>query len=229
MVDREELADAGTETIAAFPLCTVLLPGQSLELRVFEPRYRVMLFDLRDQHPGELLVNMIERGSEVGGGDVRSAVGCIARVEQRTDLPDGTTMISIIGTDRARVVRWLTEDPYPTAEVTRLIEHSRTAPQGFVGSAGELAELVQLGESVLELAESLGQPREARPHRWETDPVHLSWQLALLTPLATLDRYKLLAEDDPRRRIESLGDMLAEALELLSARKDMQGPWTDFT
>jgi hypothetical protein len=39
----------------------------------------------------------------------------------------------------------------------------------------------------------------------------------------------LLAEDDPRRLIELLSIMLAEALELLSARKDLQGPWTDFT
>jgi Lon protease-like protein len=229
MVDGEGLADAGTEVIAAFPLGTVLLPGQNLDLRVFEPRYRVMLFDLRDQDPAELLVNMIERGSEVGGGDVRSRVGCIARLEQRTDLPDGTTVISIIGSDRARVVEWLAEDPYPTAEVTRLIEPSGFAPHASVGSTAALAELRELGESVLDAAESLGQPREARPHRWETDPVHLSWQLALATPLATLDRYRLLAEDDPRRRIELLSIMLAEALELLSARKDLQGPWTDFT
>lgn len=228
MADRNEIAAARTEAIAAFPLGTVLLPGQTLELRVFEPRYRVMLFDLRDQDPGELLVNMIERGSEVGGGDVRSPVGCIARIEQLTDLPDGTTMISIVGTVRARVVRWLAEDPYPTAEVTRLIEAPGAVLQATAGSDGERSELLQLGESVLELAEFLGQPGAPRPRSWATDPLHLTWQLALVTPLATLDRYKLLAEDDPRRRIEVLRDVLAEALEILSARKDLQGPRTDF-
>lgn len=228
MVDLEGSDAAATEEIAAFPLGTVLLPGQKLEIRVFEPRYRVMLFDLRDQDPTELLVIMIERGSEVGGGDVRSTIGCIARVEQRNYLADGTTMIAMTGTDRARVSKWLAEDPYPTAEVARLIEPHGAMTRGSTGSPIELSTLLHLGESILELAEFLGQPIEARPRRWATDPLDLTWQLALATPLATLDRYKLLAEDDPRHRIAMLRDMLEEALELLCARKELQGRRTDF-
>ena len=62
-----------------FPLGTVLFPTGVLPLRVFEPRYRHMLDDLL---PGtrEFGVVLIERGSEVGGGEVRSGVGTIARI-----------------------------------------------------------------------------------------------------------------------------------------------------
>ena len=67
---------------AMFPLGTVLLPGGVLPLQVFEPRYRQMVRDLLadDSRPPEFGVVMIERGSEVGGGDARSTVGTLAQI-----------------------------------------------------------------------------------------------------------------------------------------------------
>ncbi|HEX5095168.1 MAG TPA: LON peptidase substrate-binding domain-containing protein, partial [Acidimicrobiia bacterium] len=53
-----------------FPLGTVLFPHALLPLQVFEPRYRVMMRNLLDGER-EFGVVLIERGSEVGGGDVR--------------------------------------------------------------------------------------------------------------------------------------------------------------
>ncbi|MGI9578236.1 MAG: LON peptidase substrate-binding domain-containing protein, partial [Microthrixaceae bacterium] len=106
--------------MAAFPLGTVLLPGQLLPLQVFEPRYRVMLFDLRGSDPAEFVVVLIERGAEVGGGDERSVNGCVAQVLDQQDLDDGRSMVVVAGTRVVHIEEWLDEDPYPRALVRPL-------------------------------------------------------------------------------------------------------------
>ena len=71
-----------------FPLGSVLLPGMLLPLHVFEPRYRAMVDRcLAGDH--EFGVVLIERGREVGGGDVRTSAGTLARIAEARQFPDG--------------------------------------------------------------------------------------------------------------------------------------------
>ena len=72
-----------------FPLGGVLLPGEALPLHVFEPRYRRLVHDVLAAPTPDFGVVLIERGSEVGGGDVRFGAGCLARVVRSQELPDG--------------------------------------------------------------------------------------------------------------------------------------------
>ncbi len=60
---------------------------------------------------------LIERGSEVGGGDVRSDVGTVARIVEAQELPDGRWALLTVGARRLRVEPWLPDDPYPLADV----------------------------------------------------------------------------------------------------------------
>lgn len=100
-----------------FPLGTPLLPGALLPLHVFELRYRMMMDDVLASEPHEFGVVMIERGHEVGGGDVRSAVGTLARVVRSEEADDGRRAVIAFGSRRLRVVEWLPDDPYPVASV----------------------------------------------------------------------------------------------------------------
>src|ERR1700704_3085588 len=99
-----------------FPLGSVLFPSLVLPLNVFEPRYRALVHDCLAGDP-EFGVVLIERGSEVGGGDVRSRVGTVARIVQVGELPDGRFTLLTVGTRRVVVARWLPDDPFPLAEV----------------------------------------------------------------------------------------------------------------
>ena len=85
-----------------FPLGTVLVPGAMLPLHVFEPRYRALVADCIAGEP-EFGVVLIERGSEVGGGDARFDVGTRARIVQIAELPDGRYALSTVGLRRIRV------------------------------------------------------------------------------------------------------------------------------
>ena len=62
------------QTIPMFPLNLVLFPGQILPLHIFEDRYRLMVKEIIDKDR-EFGVVLIERGSEVGGGDTRKNIG----------------------------------------------------------------------------------------------------------------------------------------------------------
>ena len=68
-----------------FPLGTVLFPGGVLPLHVFEPRYRQLVQDCLAA--GRRVRCRPDRaGSEVGGGDVRSPVGVVARMVEVAEL-----------------------------------------------------------------------------------------------------------------------------------------------
>ena len=98
-----------------FALQSVLLPGSPLPLHVFEPRYVAML-DTVISTDREMGVVLIERGREVGGGDVRCDVATMARVAETRELADGRLLVMALGVRRIRVRRWLPDDPYPCAE-----------------------------------------------------------------------------------------------------------------
>ena len=79
-----------------FPLSAVLFPHASMPLHVFEPRYRALM---RDCLAGDARfgIVLIERGSEVGGGDERSALGTRGVITEAVELPDGRWVLEIEG------------------------------------------------------------------------------------------------------------------------------------
>ena len=99
-----------------FPLGTVLFPGALLPLHIFEERYRQLVKDCLADEP-EFGVVLIDRGHEVGGGDVRREVGTVARILEVAELPDGRYFLQAAGVRRIRVQSWLDDAPYPRADV----------------------------------------------------------------------------------------------------------------
>src|SRR4051812_50093829 len=99
-----------------FPLGTVLLPGMVLPLHVFEPRYQQLVRDCLDAPPHEFGVVLIDRGSEVGGGDTRSDVGVVAQMLQVVALEGNRFALVAGGAPPWRVPQWVAGDPHPRAE-----------------------------------------------------------------------------------------------------------------
>ena len=196
-----------------FPLESVLVPGMVLPLHVFEERYRILVLDslAADQEFGVVL---IERGSEVGGEDVRSMVGTIAEIAQAQQLDDGRWAVIAVGTRRIRVLRWLEDAPYPQAE----IEDWPDAPPV---DGDELAEAyrsqVSVLRRVLAMTVELGFPATPTVELAE-DPVAGSYHLSVLAPLGPLDRQRLLAADGPSERLHLVGALLAEEASDLEAQ-----------
>lgn len=189
-----------------FPLSTVLFPGALLPLHVFEPRYRTMLAECLRTEPHEFGVVLITRGSEVGGGDERSDLGTVARIEALSRSDDGRYALLARGTTRVRVRRWLADDPFPQAMVDELDE-AGTGPDDI--RSEEAAAAVRRVEALLsELGSSV--PDEA------AGPGTRLWELCARLPVNALDRQRLLAADDPSARAALLVELAGELAEDLT-------------
>jgi Lon protease-like protein len=207
------------DTMAMFPLGSVLLPGMALPLHVFEPRYRALVDHcLEDRNEPEFGVVLIERGSEVGGGDARTTVGTVARIVEATRFDDGRWAIGAVGVRRIRVVRWLPDDPFPRAET----EDWPDAPGE--PSADRLAEVVPVFRRVLALASELEIPVPPATVELIDDAPTAVLQMALGAPLGPSDRHDLLAAAGPVERLELLAGMLDDQAEMLAGRAAMDDP-----
>ena len=108
-------------SIPMFPLSLVLFPGQILPLHIFEDRYRTMVEEIIDDDR-KFGVVLIERGSEVGGGDTRKSIGTLAEIIDSEKSNDGRWLLITKGTKRIKTSRWLEDSPYPRAEVSFFAE-----------------------------------------------------------------------------------------------------------
>ena len=195
-----------------FPLGTVLFPYAELPLHVFEPRYRLMMRHVLDGDR-EFGVVLIERGSEVGGGDVRFAVGTIASLTRAQDLADGRWLLSTVGLTRFRVVEWLLDDPYPRA----VIEELRDASPGPSAHEERESLLTALRELFDEFARH--DPRASEIDVvLSDDPVRASYEAARFAALGTLDAQRILEIDDVSDRIRAIRTVVDEHVSVMRAR-----------
>jgi len=206
-----------------FPLEAVLFPCGILPLHVFEPRYRRLAAHCL-AGDGRFGVVLIERGSEVGGGDCRLDIGTVATIEHSAALPDGRLAMVARGGARLQVARWLADDPYPIGSV-RLEPDAgspRSTESATVSSHDDAHHpaLVATAAAALRRAYALRSELGLGP-AWPAtlqladDPITASWQLCDLAPLGAADRQHLLEMPtlvDRMHLLDSLVSDLADDL-----------------
>lgn len=201
---------------AMFPLGMVLFPAQMLPLRIFEPRYRAMVSDcLRDERAFGVV--LIERGNEVGGGDVRNGLGTLARIVHAQPYPDGRWSIVAIGTERIRVTAWLLDDPYPSAEIEALPDTTATKPIDTL-----VAHATELLRNVLAMRAELGEAVPPATFDVSPNPLAASYQLAASCPFGPFDRLNLLAAPGPAERLEQMVALLEDDRTFCATRLAME-------
>ena len=120
-----------------FPLNSVLFPGATLPLHIFEERYKLMIGRcLQSGSPFGVL--LIRSGNEVGEAAEPFEVGTTARIVRVQPLDEGRMNLVCLGERRFRLLRKLRETPY------------------LVGEVEPLDSTDSEGEDVAELAETVG-------------------------------------------------------------------------
>lgn len=203
-----------------FPLQSALLPGDTLPLRIFEPRYSQLVADCLAGPDPAFGVVLITRGSEVGGGDVRGEVGALARIGRYTDYGMGQyQLLAGIG-ERIRVGEWLPDDPYPRA----VVEPWPDQP-GPAVTAERIAEVVDRITALYRRVAQAGDT-ELRPDilavgpETAEDPTRHVYALAARVPMGQADRYAVLAAPTLAERV----DVLIDAIETVTALVEFQLP-----
>jgi uncharacterized protein len=195
-----------------FPLQSVLFPSAVLPLHVFEPRYRELTRHALDGDR-EFGVTLIERGSEVGGGDARFAIGTRAHIVEAAELPDGRWALVAVGVRRISVVRWLPDAPFPQAEVDDLAE---PAPGPDVDALR--AEAERWLRRALALRAELGYPAAPATVELADDPVTAAFQIGALAPMGPADAQRVLQVANTDDRLRLLAQLLEEETDVLEQR-----------
>ena len=178
-----------------FPLGTVLVPGATLPLQLFEPRYIELLSDLVNaMEVPEFGVVAIRQGHEVGPDAVRDLheVGCVARVLQAAAVGDGRYLVVSTGVRRFRLDALVAGagTAYLTGEVTFLEE-----------GTGDADEVVGLAERLRRELHGYATTLGAQEPEWPADPEELSYAVGNALGLDLGDRQRLLAAADTETRL----------------------------
>jgi len=200
-----------------FPLGSVLFPTMPTALRVFEERYIVMLSTILGDEPPEFGIVLIERGSEVGGGEHRFPIGTVAQVT-RVETSEGFIGLIAQGERRIEVVDWLDDDPYPRAEVRAVAELEWDDTHRPLLDRAE-----QLVRRTISRASEFVEQQWSADIELSSDPVQACWQLAGIAPLGAFDQVRLLRAASVVELLSALIEATEGAAELLT----MTGPDDD--
>ena len=188
--------------VPMFPLENVLFPSVGLPLRIFEPRYVQMLYECLDADR-EFGTVLIERGSEVGGGDKRFTVATMATILDAAPQSDGTWHVMAVGTRRLRVVGWIPDVPYPQADCDE-------NPDLDEADADAVASVIGTLRKLLAMSAEANLPTAPATVEFSEDPTFALWQACAVAPISPMDDYALLAAPTNSERIIRLQTMLED-------------------
>lgn len=207
-----------------FPLGNVVLPGEAFPLHVFEPRYRRLVLDclaMTDRRP-EFGVALIERGSEVGGGDERSSVATVASIARVAPLGNGRFALVTVGARRVSILEWLPDDPYPIADVEDWpdspIDDVDALRPAIETLTSRVANVQRLALVVAKATKQRAAVPRGTPRKLSDDVATASYQLAARSPIGPADRYRVLSAPSVTLRIDALSEVLDDVEAMLRFR-----------
>jgi len=213
-----------------FPLNTVLFPGVTIPLHVFEDRYRALvhhLLTIPDKAERVFGIVAIREGYEVGvhGAQSVHTVGCLAQMTMVDPQPDGRFDIEVVGRQRLRLHSMDPSGPYLVGEVELLDddEAEDDAETDAGAGAGAGAAPDQEAERTLLTFEAyrkqLSDLRggDVLDGDFPRDPTYLSYSLAATCLLTLRERQALLETDSAHERLAMLRLSLREEMRAMRA------------
>lgn len=191
---RWKQADPVAELLL-LPLRTVLVPGASLGLRVFEAHDLALVSAC--SRSGDAIGACLQLDGGAAGADgTLAAVGTEALIEDFGTGGDGVLALRVRGDRRFRTLRARTRgDGLRCGEVEWL------PPDGDDALRPEHA---LLGTVLGRILEKAGGEHARAPSMRFDDAAWVGWRLAELLPLSEAQRQSLLEAPDPHRRLDRL-------------------------
>ncbi len=217
-----------------FPLGTVLMPGASLPLHIFEPRYRQLTVDLvtgavADKQFGVIAVRE-GWGPDDDGMAGLHTIGCTAELRDVRRLPDGRFDIVTRGARRFRLLDLDADSkPYlmgsveylPDAEADADPEGNRADRTRMLTAAARAAH-----RRYCTTAWKTGDWAEPEP---DVEPSTLPHVLAADCLLPMDDRQDLLEQTSPMERLRMVRALIARETGLLTQLRAVPAPIGSFS
>ena len=207
-------------TLPIFPLNTVLLPFETMPLRIFEKRYKKMLHDSLNDN-SKIGIALIKSGNEVGGPAETYDIGTVAEIKssERTDSDEYYLILE--GIEKFLITRTVSDTPYITAEI-------KIIKEPYIESAIDSHELSRAKLSFQNYINYLlniqGEWKKTPPV--PNDPIKLSYLIPQLLNLKLPEKQHFLEIPSSKERIDASLDYLSsEIIDLskkLNAKMNMQ-------
>ena len=172
--------------IPLFPLKTVLLPGNTLDLKIFEPRYLDMIANCMRTN-SQFGVVLIHKGEETRAEADIHSVGTTATIDDWENRPDGLLGITALGIQRFEVLTTRTQSDGLTLADIKILDEARTLdiPEQF--------------QYMLELLDHISA-QAGRIRNDDQGFCEILYQLIYLLPLETTLKQRLLEIPDGNDR-----------------------------
>lgn len=203
--------------LPVFPLNTVVFPGVTVPLHVFEDRYRALvhhLLTIAEKRDRVFGIVAIREGYEVGAHGVQSVhrVGCLVQMTSVEPHADGRFDIEVVGRQRLRLDGLDTSGAFLLGDVETVEEPADTSPAA-------LEEAERTRETFEEYRRRLSEMRDAEVLDGELprDPEYLSYSLAATCLLTLAERQSLLESPTAVERLVMLRHLLTEEMRAMQA------------
>jgi len=205
-------------TIPILPLRgTVVFPLTVVPLAAAQPRSLRLIDEVMsgDRGVGLILQNDAEMEG-AGPNDVRE-IGTLGSILQMMRVPDGSVRLAVQGSERMRIVEWVTEEPFLVAKVEKIPE-----------TIEDSVEVEALTRNTLELFQRLVSLVSHLPDELVTaalnveDPKHLVYLVATNLRMEAEERQALLEEDSVKEKLIRLNAFIQKELDVLELGKKLQ-------
>jgi Lon protease-like protein len=202
-----------SDPLPMFPLGTVVFPGMSVPLHVFEDRYRMLvnhLLKVEDPAARVFGTVAIREGYEVGDHGAQSVyrVGCVLQLTEVERHDDGTFDIVAVARERLMLEEMQRGVDFPQGVVAVLPEPEVEVPTEVLERARATFTAFRVAMTELQ-----GDPFSGTLPR---DPDYLAWTLSALTPLPMAERQSLLEAADATERLVLVTRLLTEELRAIN-------------
>ena len=205
------------EQLPIFPLNTVMFPGVSVPLHVFEDRYRALvhhLLSISDKSMRLFGIVAIREGYEVGQHGVQSVhrVGCVVQMTSVEPYEDGRFDIEVVGRQRLRLDGLDTGGEYLVGDVEVLAERTKRQPAALEAAARAMDTFEEYRRRLSDL-----RGDDVLDGDLPRDPEYLSYSLAATCLLTLQERQALLEADSALDRLTMLRLAMREEMRAMRA------------
>ncbi len=220
-VEETQVVDPQQEipgTLPVLPLRdAVVFPDTMIPLTIGQER-SVRLID--DVLAGDRLLALVtskDAEVETPGPELLHPIGTVGLAHKMIKLPDGTMRILVQGLQRVHVDRYVREEPYLVADITK-VEDVTVASKEIDALR---ASLLSTFSKIVALVPYLPEELEMAAANVE-DPGPLAFLVASTMRIKTEDKQALLEESDVEQRLRKLIGILAQELEVLELGSKIQ-------
>ena len=184
------------QAVPIFPLRTILFPGSTLPLRIFEPRYLDMISSCMRSN-GEFGIVLSRKVTQPGMLETY-AMGTLATIIDWSQGDDGLLGITTLGTNKFELLSMTKQEDGLNIGEIKIIEKEEDfkAPPNF-------NDMISLLKAILEDI-NLYDERE----KFFDSASWVSFRFAEILPLRIEDKQKCLELDDPILRLNFLEPLL---------------------